>query len=191
MQAEKSQVAHPNAGTLLTLLKDRLPDWYARSSDILHEVLSDIALNILGTTDGVEAVVAMAERAQANERRKAEEAEAGAKYRTALGNATTAASTYLTAYKEQRKAEVEWMNERARCEKHRANAAKAVQRFLDQYPQSALREGWQPLKPEHQPVGLADWAAEVGNKELDHLYKAAYKLLNENNAERLEAERSK
>jgi len=186
-----SQVAHPNAGTLLTLLKDRLPDWYSRSSDILHEVLSDIALNILGTTDGVEAVVAMAERAQAHERRKAEEAEAAAQYRTALTTAKNAASHYLTVYKQQRKAEIEWMKERAWCEKARANDAKAVQRFLDKHPQDALREGWEPLKPEHHPTGLADWASAVGNKELDHVYKAAYKLLNENNAERLDAERSK
>jgi hypothetical protein len=160
-----------DSGILLTLLKERVPNWYKQSADVLRAKLNEIAEAVYGDASAVAGLMSTVERMKSKEARDAEIAARLELYLVGLRQAKSAVTHFIIAERERTMLEARHTEDLARIERNRSGGVSAVYRFIQAFPEADLLPGWPRLEPKYLPENLeaTSAAALVGTPEAQKL----------------------
>lgn len=171
--SDGAPVMTPDGGVLLTLLKERVPNWFKLTTEALRAKLTELAEALFGDASAVPGLMDTVERVKAKEARDAEIAARLQRYSAGLKEANTAASHFVIGERELVMLKARHTEDLARIERNRSGIAAQIHRFLQEFPEADLLPGWPRLAERFHPDNLVATAeaATVGTAELKKLQR--------------------
>jgi hypothetical protein len=148
-----------DSGILLTLLKERVPNWYAKSAAVLQAKLNEIAEAVFGDTSAVPGLMGTVERMKAKEARDAEIAARLALYTKGFNDARMCVAHFVTGQRQRVALEARHTEELARIERNQSGLMSQIYRFIQAFPEAEILPGWPRLDPKYHPENLEATAA--------------------------------
>jgi len=147
-------VMTPDSGILLTLLKERVPNWFKLTTEAIRAKLTELAEALFGDASAVPGLMDTVERMKAKEARDAELAARLERYSAALKEANMAAAHFILGEKERVKLTARHTEDLARVERNRSGNASIIYRFLQAFPETDLLPSWPRLAEQYHPERL-------------------------------------